>query len=836
MPEERYRHIFLSGPNQTQRFTNPRRGGSLFPIKDRNRGEHSYYLQQRIEEAWRAANERRSVSLVEKYGTYIEFISEPGFDLIVQSLEARHSGIRLLNVRKEGNEGNVSTHATVYVPHDKRGYFLRKIQAYATENDRRSEQPKNIKLINNLKDIRLAVLESFWRSEDLLLIPRENPEWSEVWISSNEDSVVSRFEASLRILRIESKTGLLKFPERSVKLIFANRNQLEQLIETSDDVAELRAAKEIATFFIAMSNQEQIVQLQDLIRRTNFNRNTDVAICILDTGVNNGHPLIRPILDNTDRHTINQAWGVNDETVGPNSGHGTLMAGMAAYGDLLSALNGNDSVRIDHRIESAKILPPHPVQNQKDLWGYITAQGISRAEIQASHRKRIICMAITSPDSRDRGKPSSWSANIDALSSGFEDATHRLIVLSAGNIDDPNSWCNYPNDNLTNEIHDPAQAWNALTVGAFTEKTRIIDPTLSTYTPIAPSGGLSPFSTTSVTWPDRKWPIKPEVLFEGGNAARAPNNSALNIDDLQLLSTNHDILTAQFAIFSGTSAACAQAAQMAAQIQAQYTDAWPETVRGLIVHTAEWTDAMRRQFLQTQSPTRGEFAKLLRICGYGVPNLNRALYCTSNSLTLISQAQLHPFDYDEQKHRYVTRDMHLYNLPWPRDVLSDLGGREVNMRVTLSYFIEPAPGEVGWDARYRYASHALRFEVNGPTESEMQFVQRINNQARDDGEHPGTQGPRDKWLIGNARNVGSIHSDIWQGTAADLAESHLIAVYPTVGWWRERHHLEQWNRQARYALIVSIYTKEQNIDIYTPVAAQIRTSVPIEIPVNRRAH
>ncbi len=43
----------------------------------------------------------------------------------------------------------------------------------------------------------------------------------------------------------------------------------------------------------------------------------------------------------------------------------------------------------------------------------------------------------------------------------------------------PEDWKRFPDSNATCEIHDPAQAWNALTVGAFIEKTEISDPTLS---------------------------------------------------------------------------------------------------------------------------------------------------------------------------------------------------------------------------------------------------------------------------------------------------------------------------------------------------------------------
>lgn len=155
----------------------------------------------------------------------------------------------------------------------------------------------------------------------------------------------------------------------------------------------------------------------------------------------------------------------------------------------------------------------------------------------------------------------------------------------------------------------------------------------------------------------------------------------------------------------------------------------------------------------------------------------------------------------------------------------------MKMRVTLSYFIEPSPGEVGWKDRYRYASHGLCFELNGSNEEETEFIQRINRQERQDDEHPGTEGASKHWTLGEMRNVGSIHSDIWTGTATQLALSNLIAVYPTVGWWRERHHLNKWNKQTRYALIVSFELPEQDIDIYTPIATQLGIKAPVLITI-----
>lgn len=822
MPTARYPLLFLQGPTRSGRFTSPQQGGSSIRLCPRDRATHAAYISNKLQDAWQTAEERQAVAHAERHGVYLDFYSEPGFDLSLKSLDAQGSGIRLLNVRKNTTDSQETTIATVFVPNTKRTYFLRKVEAYATEQVPNIEgvKPKNAKLVESISDVRLSVLQSFWQdSEDLL--PADEPDWIEAWVSSAEPTVVNAFETLCRQLGIQVGEDHLTFPERTVCLIRANRQGLSRLVTASDSIAEFRAANEVATYFIDRENQDQSEMVQTLLARLDFHNHDKVAVLILDQGVNNGHSLLQPILANVDLHTVNPDWGKND-----HGGHGTLMAGTVGYGDILELLNGHHRVVVSHSIESAKILPPPPASNPKQLWGRFTEQGVSRAEIQAPLRKRIICLAVTATETRQGGRPSSWSGTLDELASGYGDNIQRLIIVSAGNVNDSDEWLSYPDANLTNDVHDPAQSWNALSIGAYTNKVRITDPMLRAYTPVADAGNLSPFSTTSLTWDIRQWPIKPEVLFEGGNVARGPSDGVFPSDDLSLLSTYHDPQVTQFAAFNATSAASAQAAWMAARIQAAYPDAWPETIRALIVHTATWTEAQKRQFLLNDS--KASYAKLLRICGYGVPNLERALSCAKNTLTLIAQQRLQPFDRHAENHRHITRDFHFYRLPWPEDVLYGLGETPVEMRITLSYFVEPSPGEIGWKDRYRYASHALRFALNSPTESEQEFVRRIN--AHGDEEPSETEGPRDHWVIGgNARNVGSIHSDIWQGTAAELAASNLIAVHPAVGWWRERHHLGRWNRKTRYSLIVSIQTPTQDVDIYTPVAVQIGIPVPISI-------
>jgi hypothetical protein len=316
-----------------------------------------------------------------------------------------------------------------------------------------------------------------------------------------------------------------------------------------------------------------------------------------------------------------------------------------------------------------------------------------------------------------------------------EDRERRLVLISAGNVD---LW---DDDFLTRcdlEPEDPGQAWNALTVGAYTEADTI-DPNeqgYSGWTALAPRGELSPHSRTSVAF-HRQWPVKPDIILEGGNVARSPSGGS-NYDtpySMQSLTTKAPLTdTRLLTVTSMTSAATARALHLAASILAEYPSLWPETVRGLIVHSAEWTDIMKDRL--DRATGRRSRGALFRRYGMGVPDLTRATRSATDALTLVAEDIIHPFEEGRMG------EMNLHQLPWPIDVLSDLGDAEVRLRVTLSYYVDPNPARRGWRRRYRYASHGLRFEVRRPTESTLDFRKRINRLARaEDERRPTTQWP-----------------------------------------------------------------------------------------------
>ena len=827
---QRKRHFILERTAEAERFRSPPRRGDESAVPDRSRNQHGRVLLDQLEGLRRhlsAVRETQDAAEIERgFGLQVEFQSFPDIELAFESLDRERSGIELLNVRHD----NERTYATVFVPDGKLEAFEKLILAYLDESKDTKNGPRNRKLLNAISEIRAATLTALWTDDpEVMPLTDEEMFWWEVWlpIRGDREAATGRFNQLAERLGIRPAPGYLQFPERTVLLAYGSAAQMKKSVLTLNCIAELRRAKETAEFFDSLPPEEQPGWLDDLRDRLRVPpHEAEVPhICLFDTGVNHGHPLIGSGLTSADSHTVEPGWGTDD-----SDGHGTAMAGLALTGDLTEAIVSQDPIHVAHRLESVKLLPRDGA-NQGDTkhHGYLTVEAVARPEITAPQRHRLFNMAVTARDNRDRGRPSAWSAAIDRLAADTEGEGQnpRLFVVSAGNVVDPSAWTEYPASNTSDGIHDPGQSWNALTVGAATYLEQITEPDAGGYRPIAPAGGLSPFSTTSVTW-QPQWPLKPDVVFEGGNAAR-DNLGAVWMPSLSLLTANSKPNEHLFTTTNATSAASALAARMAAQLMSGYPELRPETIRALIVHSAEWSGAMRQAFLPVgREPTKSEIAHLVRHCGFGIPDLDRAMWSIENSLTMICEDRLHPFRREEGRGPTL-RDMNLHRLPWPLKELEALGSTLVEMRVTLSYFIEPNPSERGFSARYRYESHGLRFDVKRPTESEAEFRERVNAAARDEAKSTRTSSDDPAWVIGKQnRHKGSLHSDMWQGTATELASRGLISIYPALGWWKTRPRLGCYDRSVRYTLVASIRAPEVDVALYSAIANQLTTPVAIQ--------
>lgn len=699
-----------------------------------NRQDHGHQLEAALQQAEAAGHSRRDAEGLRLEGAvdgiYIRFESFPGVELAVESLDPRRGKVHpeLRAVREVTVDDRTFEQAVVFVPDGQLGYFLGRVEAYlaSAENDR----PRNYKLLDRIQSIGLASLQELWTDPDVEFPTRSVPVWWEVWLRRRDGHEIDRLRQFAQGSGVQVGQETLGFSDRLVVLVRASRTQLARAIDVLDDVAELRRPQEPAGLIALEPAADQAEWVEQLAARTTPAGSNAPAACIVDTGVHQSHPLLGPSLSVDDCHTCDPTWGIDDR-----NGHGTEMAGIALYGDVGDAILSGGPIRLRHGLESVKIMQ-QPGTNPPHLWGALTATATSTVEVQAPRRRRAFGVAVSavrdpaSDAQAERimlGQPTSWSAAVDALAAGLaiemtddgmvfldeeEERERRLFLLAAGNVES-GAWQDaYLDHNDVEPIEDPGQAWNALTVGACTDAVTFDDHEkgYDDWTPMAPRGDLSPHSRTSVPF-HRQWPIKPDVVFEGGNVARSPDGRFDTPYAFQSLTTKAPIKDARLlTVPCATSAATARASHFAASILAEYPNLWPETVRGLIVHSAEWTPAMQSRF--DGENIRQRRITLQRRYGMGVPDLARATRSATDALTLIAEDVIRPFDGEGR-----TREMTLHDLPWPTEVLNDLGGVEVRLRVTLSYFVDPNPARRGWQRRYAYPSHGLRFDVRRPLET-----------------------------------------------------------------------------------------------------------------------
>jgi hypothetical protein len=838
-PDGSLPHLWLRGRAEDRPFR--RIGGGDFKVKDVERRAHGQARRAELAGALAEIDARRAEqALTDQELRALGVIlvlegAEARFRLQLDSLErlsthrVRRPMWLVLNVVPA--EDDVPERVTVWVSDEYRSKFLELFEKYLEEETAKG-QAKNRGLVANVARIRAAVLADLWQSEDEP--PTGGAVWWELWLRPDEGGVeLLRKFAEAFGLRLAER--VYRINDRAVVWLEARWDQLGPLLITSVPLAEIRRPELVDTV-VDLPQEDQDELTEDLVARVTPADRSAPTVVHLDTGVRRSHALLAGSLAPEDLHSV---VGVSGDAGTKN--HGTLMAGLVLFGSLDDLLLNARSVTLRHRLESVKLLPDSAPKHDPLTYGTVTAEAVAVPEAVAPGRQRVLCMPITAPSDARPGEPTLWSASIDALAVGLDVArsgqeitllgapnpdSSRLFVISAGNVVDfqvdHRAACD------VSPVEDPAQAWNALTVGAYTELVGTpSDPGFAGWTPQSTAGDVSPHSRTSLLFATRSWPIKPDICMEGGNVLTDGTDFDERHPLLSLRSTDtrNDLALGSV---NATSAATAQAARLSALACVSYPSFWPETIRGLLVHAAEWTPVMRGEL--NAAASRAGKLSLLRRYGWGVPDERSVLTSSRNAVTLVTQDEFVPFQGPE----FVARIFRLHELPWPEATLQQFATEDVELRVTLSYFVEPTASRRGWRRRYAYASHALRFELRAPTETTASFVDRVNREAQEEeSERAGSSSETSRWLVGkNQRNIGSLHQDIWEGSGADLASCGMLAVHPISGWWKNRKAKERVDMPVRYALIVSLRTARQDIDLYTPIAVELEVPIVTAVPAS----
>jgi hypothetical protein len=313
-------------------------------------------------------------------------------------------------------------------------------------------------------------------------------------------------------LTIGAHENRLRFPESVVVPVLASKINIELILFARFTIQELRRSDDTPEFYLEDNDlDDQLEWIENLAEQVVLPGTNVPYVSVLDTGVNRAHDLIEPLVDVGDLFAINNEWGTDDTGHRTLSSHGTQMASTALYGDLTYLMSTTAPFALQHRVESMKIIPPAGFpENPEDKLGRLTEIAVLDPEVAAPERRRIHRLAVSNKD-REGSQPSPWSSALDRLAAGAlnpsdETEPKRLFVVSSGNTDGSIQHFDEVRGPSQCPVLDPAQSWNALTVGGVTFKTEIRGPNTDGMRPLAEPGELSPHSRTTVDWDESRTP------------------------------------------------------------------------------------------------------------------------------------------------------------------------------------------------------------------------------------------------------------------------------------------------------------------------------------------
>lgn len=432
----------------------------------------------------------------------------PGFEMKRQDVVV---------LRTERGDDRAET-AVVFVPDVARAILQARLEAYGSRELGNGTRPHEPAFESVERILACSALDLFAQSPDL---EDAAPVWWELWIRDGKgDALITQAKA----MAFDVHRDMLRFPDVQVAFVHGTTRAIfDFAARTAGAIAEIRRSIGTIEPFLALRGSVvgQHDFVEDLGGRVLAAPADSPAICLLDTGVAAQHPLIAPGLAHAT--AVDANWLTDDHA--PHGGHGTGLAGLALYDDLEFRMNDQGTVQLTHVVESVKLLAPAGFEaTGVHSYGSITQSAMSLIEADRPGVRRIFGLAVSTIDNPP-DRPSSWSGAIDQAAAGgmvgerdgaasAAAAPKRLVLVAAGNVTGGDRAVVAQGV----RIEDPAQAWNALTIGGVTTKDTF-GPDPSAFKALAPANSVSPFSADTIGLPTDLLPIKPEVLFEAGNMA-----------------------------------------------------------------------------------------------------------------------------------------------------------------------------------------------------------------------------------------------------------------------------------------------------------------------------
>jgi Subtilase family len=517
------------------------------------------------------------------------------------------------------------------------------------------------------------------------------------------------------------------------------------------------------------------------------------VVGLIDSGLLSGHPLLEPAV--AEAVALHPEFGEQGED---EHGHGTLVAGLALYGNVLAAARVGE-FEPNFWLASVRILDGDAEVPEAVSWVKAISEAIEY--LAESWQVRVINLSVGDSDNPfGGGKSSPLAAELDSLARRFG----LVIVVSAGNLDessiDHERWPDYLQDTGPT-ILDPAQASTPLTVGAIAASDglseRSVGSTLDAIA-VAESNGPAPYTTQG---PGVRNAIKPELVADGGNRRYDRVSESLQRDPaIEVISTSGRYPDRLFEGAIGTSFAAPAVTNVAGRLTTRYPNLSANAIRALMLQAAAHAPETKTLF---EGRYNNEAEKRLHaLCGFGRLNWERCAFSDDNRVVMIAEDSIRP------------EDFHIYRIPMT-EAFTDVKGPH---QVTIGLAFSPPVRH----RRFDYLAFEMDFQLVRAIDFDKLFDLAAADPAAPAGERladyePGLRPTR------MARSKGANQMARWVSSQRPREQFHD-------DWYLVVKSFDKWmpkeSEPQPYALAVSIEA-EESVELF----AQLEAEVELELQV-----
>lgn len=529
-------------------------------------------------------------------------------------------------------------------------------------------------------------------------------------------------------------------------------------------------------------------------------------ICILDSGINTAHPLLRSAI-------AESASFVVDEDEFDHCGHGTAVAGIALYGDV-EACDASNFWQPSLWLYNGKVL--------NSLGEFDT----STIETTLNHAVeyfvnlgcRVFNLSLGNTNAPYDGKHIRGIAYLlDVLARRH----NILFVVSAGNFSgssDPDvpqeSWrAEYPSYLIHNSsvIIDPAPALNVLTIGSYARHNATFDAQRrpDEISHLSPAGELQPSPFTR-HGPSVKGAFKPEVVAHGGNFAAPMRHDGgqwrAHARGLGVLSCHHQFQgNTLFSEQSGTSFSAPYISHLAGRLLNEYPDISANMLRAMLVNHAELTTQMENTFsvevgdAYKAEPATRHRSVIRDVVGYGMIEEDSLYRSSEEVVVMMCEEQI-----ENDKHQF-------FELPLPASFLrTQRAVRELHITLAFSPAVRTT--------RLDYVATQISFRlVKGTSLQEVQ--QYFNHDIQDGTDSRNDDATSNRSITAQQRDHGTLQSSSWTFKSRSPNEKWFVVVTRNDREWGASLN----NQYESYALVVTATDRENaEANLYAEIEARIR--------------